>query len=1112
VHDKAPLRLTVGDLETRVQSVVPHAHLVSEHIVRKAAREEHKITGVRTFVPHTHALAVPTDALTRALPSDERAELGELHERDGWTILLPKGEDVVEGRDALDVLVDTWRRLFHARIDEELGRQVASGALGRARVLETIDRIGQLPMDEARAVLADEGLTSPESDPARELIELVALYGELRFFAPDLISHFFPSLVGRDEIIGIFDAIVPAATLFAETRLASTPDPIAHRAEAHAAHEEEDVILPGWRVRNLLEAARQSRKRARDSDAAQSAWRARQIAPRDSAEHREATELEAVALASLGQRLARLAGTDDQAEWSSAAAALLPRARRGMTSVEGRLLHDLQKACDDSEGEDTSVDVWRWLRRFGREPLRRHERVLQEVTVARHVASALRRVPLVTVLEAERRRMKRLLGELAAKTEERLRASLGETIERGLRDAGLVPANVPEQVGEHKLAAELCDKVLDKGFITFADVRDLIARNQLKLPDLEGPLQVVVRDQLLRFDRFLRTHLDGAYRPGEAYRRGLQKLSSVLFANSWGRVLVRYAILPFGGSFMLIQGFDHVVLAILGAIFGFHAELWSIPLWITLGVLLFGILHFPRFKRGALATVRGVGHGARFVAFDVPRAVSALPAVQRFVATPGWRFVHDTLWRPLWLAALPTSIIVWLTREPQLWLWIGVPLWIGLSLFLSTRLGGRLVERTRESVVFGWRQLLSDWLPRLFSAIMGFFKSVVERAEVVLYTVDKWLRFRRGDSLVGVVLKSAFLMLWSIVAYVVRLVVNLVAEPQLNPIKHFPVVTVSHKFTIGWSLALMQELRPSIGEPMAGVIALMVQLVIPGLAGFLVWEFKENWRLYQQNRKPVLAPVIVGSHGEPVGRLIRPGFHSGTVPTLFKKLRRAERKGKPIVARGLHEDLHHVEQAVERFVARELKALLELSGQLPAARTLHVQHVQLTPARIAIELGCPELGPEPMRLAFEEQGRFVVADVVQRGFLTSFGDDPMQPARVAFATALLGLYKLAGVQLVRGHIVAALPPDARYDITARGLVVWLGAYTTEVVYPWVFDASELVPTKQGRVVAGMPKIPVDAVAFQRRVVTWAAWTEAWQSPEATAALRERVMGEQLLLS
>ena len=37
---------------------------------------------------------------------------------------------------------------------------------------------------------------------------------------------------------------------------------------------------------------------------------------------------------------------------------------------------------------------------------------------------------------------------------------------------------------------------------------------------------------------------------------------------------------------------------------------------------------------------------------------------------------------------------------------------------------------------------------------------------------------------------------------------------------------------------------------------------------------------------------IIGHHGETMARLLRPGFHSGTLPKRFAKLRRAERKAR----------------------------------------------------------------------------------------------------------------------------------------------------------------------------------------------------------------------------
>ena len=58
---------------------------------------------------------------------------------------------------------------------------------------------------------------------------------------------------------------------------------------------------------------------------------------------------------------------------------------------------------------------------------------------------------------------------------------------------------------------------------------------------------------------------------------------------------------------------------------------------------------------------------------------------------------------------------------------------------------------------------------------------------------------------------------------------------------------------------------------------------MPGVFGFLVWELKENWRLYEANRSPTLGPV----HRRQPRRdgwsdLLRPGFHSGTLPKLYR--------------------------------------------------------------------------------------------------------------------------------------------------------------------------------------------------------------------------------------
>ena len=166
-------------------------------------------------------------------------------------------------------------------------------------------------------------------------------------------------------------------------------------------------------------------------------------------------------------------------------------------------------------------------------------------------------------------------------------------------------------------------------------------------------------------------------------------------------------------------------------------------------------------------------------------------------------------------------------------------------------------------------------------------------------------------------------------AYLVRIYVNLLIEPQVNPIKHFPVVTVSHKMILPLSGHLIRwmaaPLIPLVGKQVGLFIAATNMLLLPGIFGFLVWELKENWRLYEANRSATLRPVIVGEHGETMVRLLRPGFHSGTLPKLFAKLRKAERRA----LRGGHdqkalkhaESLHHIEESIRRFIDRDFLAL-----------------------------------------------------------------------------------------------------------------------------------------------------------------------------------------------
>src|SRR5207302_5046218 len=127
-----------------------------------------------------------------------------------------------------------------------------------------------------------------------------------------------------------------------------------------------------------------------------------------------------------------------------------------------------------------------------------------------------------------------------------------------------------------------------------------------------------------------------------------------------------------------------------------------------------------------------------------------------------------------------------------------------------------------------------------------------------------------------------------------------------------------------WDLPnlLADPLTPVLGRVFAYALAYSTVILLPDAFGFLFWETKENWSLYRANRPAALRAVALGPHGETVRRLLDPGFHSGTLPKLYARLRAGEREAtatgnwRPV--RTCRHELHEVERALRLFLDREL--------------------------------------------------------------------------------------------------------------------------------------------------------------------------------------------------
>ncbi|MGD0898238.1 MAG: hypothetical protein ABR915_10410 [Thermoguttaceae bacterium] len=1019
--------LTEGALEGVLRATDPAARLVWPRVLRRVIRQHTRLPGFGLRVPHAKSYVIPRG------PLSEIAEANELgffpHEEMPRRVILLERlgpEELAQSR-ADAILLHYWRLLLHARVHLALEEWIEAGRLSPIEVRQRIERLGTVAFDEIRNVLSHERFLLPPYDDTTAYIEFAAVYVELRYFAPALLPSYFPALEDLEEVDRVLAEDLDIEGLFLASRPAEAPDPREVLQQASAAadeYESPNEIPPHGR---MPPRADQPHVRPQRSEAKYRRWmeqaeRAAAAGNLAGAAIRRARaiswaphEFSTAAAAALRNDLHRLvnrlqaaldAGAQDPRPWRESLLALACQTPRGLWTVEARLLYDLQKVCVDHERGIYAVDVISWAISLGRRPIKRPLPSQREVLMAKHLQSAARRLAAARLSEARRRQLGELLRAATQRTEANLRAQLRLRIDRTLDEVRLRPCNLPERVAKKKLVEELLDRVVDRGFLRLGDLRDALSRNNLKLPDCGGAATFFHGDPLLEADRRLSLALDGVYERGEFYLRWLQRFSSLAFGTRPGRFLTRYLAVPFGGAYLPLAFVDYYADELWGLDLGLNT--WSNTL--LLGVFLLGIMHVGWFRRGVWGAVKAAGRVVRFLLIDSVRWLAHLPLVEKVLRSRLSIFLFRFLVKPL----LPT-IILWRflppgQGSPTAWGLIAA-FFVTFSLVLNSRLGRNLEELAADVVVEGWHRIGLRILTGLFALVMDVSRRVLQAVEQLLYTVDEWLRFKSGQSPTALLAKAALGAVWFWIAYVVRFLVNVVAEPQLNPIKHFPVVTVSHKIMLPQLGLLTHVLALTMNRELAGFLAFLITVSVPGICGFLVWEFRENWRLYAANRPKGLRPSLLGPHGETMPRLLRPGFHSGTLPKRFAKLRRAQRRqlaGPTSRAVRRHrEALRKIELALRRYVERELLELFRESRSWNAAVPA-VGEIRLATNRVRVALALPAAPEPPAWITFQLAEGSLVAEVTG-------GPAPLRtwPAPHVAQTALLGLFKTGGADLVR---------------------------------------------------------------------------------------------------
>ena len=527
-----------------------------------------------------------------------------------------------------------------------------------------------------------------------------------------------------------------------------------------------------------------------------------------------------------------------------------------------------------------------------------------------------------------------------------------------------------------------------------------------------------------------------------------------------------------------------------------QSRLESASWTISIGFLLMALIHLPWLRRYGLRLLSSLLRQIRFVCITVPVTIFHTAFVQRI-----WKNMYFVRSRRIFLVPAAAA---WLLLR-------GIP---GLLGFAGAGLQQMLITATALSLVLNSRagrdvqELTWEWLgnvlqrlhARIFVALLDFivdiFRLFLNLIERLLYAVDEWLRFHSEESWLSLVVKALLGVVWSFVSFLVRIYVNLLIEPTFHPVKHFPVVTVAHKMILPGLIVIRGTmvgfLGPYLGPALAESVTWFNIFFIPGIFGFIVWELKENWRLYASNRAPVLTATPVGSHGETVARLLRPGFHSGTLPKLFRRLRRLEKRTPSFRRfsrrRGLRDQLEHVEDAIRNFTRRELIRLLQLCP-VWGGTGIRCSSVRAASNSFFVDLDCPLLGDEPLSLLFQEQSSWVVAGIAQPGWLSSASTEQ----RNAFEHALEGFYRRSGVDMVREQLEASLVHSHPYDIDSDGITIWpSGDFSSEITVD-LTRKYRLRPLPADRAqLAGIETANKQQVLFAETYVEWRAWVQCWE--------------------
>lgn len=1039
-----PKPFSIAVLRTTIEKVAPDARLVDPRVIRRVIRLDRRLTALGFRAPHSKTYTIES---TRLLAFVDQTELGSQAKLGPVTILLcrPADPELDYENSRLEILARYWRLLFHARVHLEIEGRYRKAEERQAIAAERLRQLGELEFSEIRSVLLQDKFLFQEPTDWDVYLEFAAVWLDRRYFAPVELAYAFPAIKDGKAVEDLLSQDVHHLDVYQSTRLLPQgEDPT-----------ESGQKLPKTDPRLLTQAIQHivARTRSKSDKLQQRAKRSKLTGNHlkaaiswnlaaNSTKGKKSVSLRELAHAELRVLANKLRTSLRQdpsytAEWTAAFCSVLDGASTGFWVPEARLLYELQKICIEADAGSSRPNLMEWLLTFGREPLTRPLPLLQHVLVSKHIRSAQRRLSKTRLNDLDRQRLSALLVDAEELAEQQLRETVRPLIHQQLDQVGLVAEKLPERVARHKLVEEMLDSMVEYGFTTSSTFRDALSKGDLKLRDVTGP-ELLFGDQFLSADRGLSKALDGVYRPAPVYLRWSQRLSSLAFGTSLGRFITMHLALPLGGAYLAVEGIQHVLALFRGNIpvelpdpslgladdvtttlpvqqlqSGSSDGVYRVALVLATGLLIHLLMHRPDFRVACSKLCLEIMRWIHRAIVEWPARLLRIRLLDQLLHSPAYAPLRSYVIKPgLLTICLLFAFQLFL---PNIDFRNTLILFLCAALFLNSPIGRYSDEWFTDFVMRTVDDLRVRVFGALFQWVMDAFQSLLTGLDRILHALDEWLRFRSRDSRSVKVGKFISGTLWSVVAYFVVLISTLLIEPQINPIKHFPVVTVSHKLLLPMGPFFVAWLSPLIGITQANSLVWSTIWLIPGVFGFLVWELRGNWRLYAANRTNTLQSLAVGPHGESMLTMLRPGFHSGTLPKLYGRLRSAARTQiKQSDKRQLLRNearLNTLRRCVQHWMERELIELLKLSTthqQFP----LSVTEVLLATNRVQVALRNSSMPESALWISWEEQNKQLVATVTDHQLLKS-----LPPSHLAsFNVALSGLFQRTDVDFVQGSI------------------------------------------------------------------------------------------------